>query len=61
MKADAHATAFMVLGASESLRIAEEQGLEVQLIVRTPEGTLRVEETAGFVNARSKTAGTSGP
>ena len=46
MQADAWATAFMVLGPDETLKIAESSGLPVSLIVREGEGFVTRNSTA---------------
>ena len=61
MEADAFATAFMVLGVEQSLDCAREKGLDVQLIVRSPDGTLSVQESPGFGRHRSGRAGGEAP
>ena len=46
--ADAWATALMVLGPGEGLRVAEAEGLAVYLIERTDAGDYRIRATPGF-------------
>lgn len=46
--ADAYATAFMVLGAEEGLRVAESLGLAALFIVRLPTGAFEERMTARF-------------